>query len=230
MRHAIVTLSIAVLAAGCGTAESVSPAPTATGTAGSSTGSTSTSEGGSAGSGGAPMSMPIRTVEQRNPFGNVAATDNLLYDGDFEWTSPLSNQSGWLYGPPYDSGLPAATIGAACRSGVKCITVPEGKGLIGMGVGSKSEALSVSVFVKPETGACADVDVSLFDPVGAASDAPIPAASAAPDSTGWCLYQGAVQAYAKKVYLRIYNDTKGAIVVDNAVVRAAPQKEERHRR
>lgn len=206
--------------AGCNGAEELNPVPVPSATV------TDTGTGGAGGEGGAPpASTPVRTVEKRNPFGNVAVTDNLLWDGDFEWSSAFADQYGWLYGPPYSYSFPAATIGAVCRSGVKCVTVPDDKAVIGIGVGAQSSPLSVSVSVRPETGDCTGVDVFLIDSISLAKDVGIPSVSEAPDAAGWCLYQGTVESYPEQVYLLVDNDTGGPMVVDDAVVRALPPGE-----
>lgn len=191
--------------------------------------STPTGEGGGGGEGGGrPAPVVVRTVEQRNPFGNVAASDNLLWDGDFEWSSPFSDQYGWLSGPPYSYAFPAATIGAECRSGVKCVTVAKNKSIIGIGVGSGQSALVATVFAKPKTGVCADVEVLLFGLFASGAEAPevpVPPTTEAPDAAGWCLYRGTAESYPQKAYLYVDNNTGEPLVVDNAVVRAVPKDE-----
>ena len=213
-------LAFAVLASGCDVDETVTPVPVSTTTATETTTETTTGTGGEGGAGGAPTA-PLRTVEQRNPFGNVAATDNLLWDGDFEWSSPFADQYGWYFGPPYGYDFPAATIGAACRSGVKCVTVPKNKAVIGIGVSSKL-GVAVTAFAKPLEGTCADVDVSLLDLFSSGQDVPIPPIGMTPDATGWCLYQATAPVYSRKVYLLIDNNTGADLLVDDAVVRALP--------
>ena len=42
---------------------------------------------------------PRRTVIERSPYGNVKASQNLLWDGDFEWSSPFADQYGWIEPP-----------------------------------------------------------------------------------------------------------------------------------
>ncbi|MBM4359336.1 MAG: hypothetical protein FJ096_14635, partial [Deltaproteobacteria bacterium] len=68
--------------------ERLAPAPTGTAGVGGSNSPTSSSGGG-----GEPVR---RTVTTRNPFGNVAVSDNLLWDGDFEWLSSFADQYAWL--------------------------------------------------------------------------------------------------------------------------------------
>ena len=78
---------------------------------------------------------PKRTVLHRNPFGNVAKTENLLWDGDFEMSSPFSDEYGWLTGPPFSYAFSGVRIGAECRSGIKCAVLPKKKYLVAIGVG-----------------------------------------------------------------------------------------------
>ena len=219
------TPELAMIAAlvfwGCNAVETINPLPGSNTTSGTTSGSGGHG-GEGAGAGGQTPETPIRTVETRNPFGNVAATDNLLWDGDFEWTSPFSDQYGWLYGPPYTYQFPAPTIGAACRSGIKCITIPKKKGMIGIGVGTKSDMLSVTVFGKPKNPVCADIEVSLMSLDNSANDIPIAADSETPDSLGWCLYRGMVSSYPSKVYLLVHNNSLEEAIIDDAVVRAVP--------
>ncbi|MBK8258659.1 MAG: hypothetical protein IPK82_39120 [Polyangiaceae bacterium] len=193
--------------------------PLTTGTGGSTTTSSSSTGGAGGQGGGDPTPTVVRTVEQRNPFGNVTASDNLLWDGDFEWKSPFSDQYGWYYGPPYGYTLPAATIGAECQSGVKCITVPKNKALIGIGVGVASGGLEISVHVKPKLADCSKVDVALLDIDSFQKDSTIAPTSAAPSASGWCLYKVEVASYPSKVYLLMDNNTGDSMVVDNAVVK-----------
>lgn len=207
----------------CDVDETVSPVEGLGTTTATETTTTETTSG-TGGSGGGP-GAPIRTVEQRNPFGNVAATDNLLWDGDFEWSSPFSDQYGWLFGPPYGYAFPAATIGAACRSGIKCVTLPKNKGIIGIGVGVEPAGLDVTVYAKPSEGnSCASVDVSLIDIESIQqNDVAVPENANDPDSTGWCLYRAQALVLERKVYLLIANHGTADVTIDDAVVRPTPK-------
>lgn len=210
--------------AGCDVSESVHPAPLPNEGGSSGTGTTAP-VGGGGGGGGAPAQI-IRTVETRHPYGNVAATDNLLWDGDFEWSSAFSDQYGWLFGPPYSYQVPAATIGAACRSGIKCMTVPKNKAIIGIGVGSETGPLAVTVFAKPADGQCAAIDVYLIDAQTLGKDVAIPEVSETADSVGWCLFRATVESYPERVFLLVDNNTGQDVVVDDAVVRSVPKGQE----
>lgn len=211
-----IALAMSALFTGCGVDETVHSIDTTTTTIETTTTTQTTS-----GTGGAGGSEPlIRTVEERSPFGNVGATDNLLWDGDFEWTSPFTDQYGWLFGPPYSYAFPSAVIGAECRSGVKCATVAKNKAILGIGVGSSSLGLVVSVYTKIKASACKEVDVALLNIANAQKDVAIPPETDAPDKAGWCHYSATVPSYDKKVYLLVDNNTGDVLLVDDAVVRA----------
>lgn len=191
--------------------EAVSPAPSSVG-AGSTVG---------AGGGSVPTPVPGRTVLQRNPFGHVSVSDNLLWDGDFEWLSSFTDQYGWLTGPS-DTGigyeLPIQVIGAACKSGMKCIELPKGWLAVGLAVASQGHDLEASLAVAAE-GDCASVEVVLFNLDGQDPDESIPFAETV---DGWCRYRAIVPERKRAVALYVRNDTPGPIRVDDAVVRRAP--------
>ena len=102
--------------------------------------------------------------------------------------------------------------------------VVKGKAIIGIGVSSRTEALSITAFAKPQQGGCAGVLVSLLDIDTSHKDVDVPATTEDPDSVGWCLYRVETPAYEKKVYLLIDNNTGDDLVVDDAVVRVLPTK------
>ena len=76
----------------------------------------------------AEQPKPVRTLELRNPYGNVAAVDNLLIDGDFEF-SDRDGQYGWLGFSNSSFGLDHET-GGLCRSGVTCGRMPRNRRMI----------------------------------------------------------------------------------------------------
>ena len=86
MKRLLVAITCALALFGCSDPDPIDPGP------------------GGGGGGGSPPDPPDppavkRTVIERNPFGNVEASQNLLWDGDFEWSSPFTDQYGW-YEPP----------------------------------------------------------------------------------------------------------------------------------
>ena len=208
-----VWLALALVTA-CQTSEVVNLAPSGTVTA--SNGSATVGSGGSTSAGGA---APVkRTVIQRNPYGNVDRPNNLLWDGDFEWMGPFVDQYGWLSGSNFgiSYALPKLVVGARCQSGVRCAELAPERIAIATGVASKGNALAASVWVKPEGGACSDVQVVVL-PAASPMDA---VALSFQNEDGWCHFEGLVPALDSQVYLYIANESDGAVVVDNAVVEA----------
>ena len=167
--------------------------------------------------------LPRRTIEQRNPFGNVAETENLLWDGDFEWSSPFSDQYGWLSGPPLGYTFPGARIGAECHSGIKCAAVKKKGNLAAVGVAAAGSKLDVSFWAHVKKGGCDGVKatvISLYtngDPT-----APVTAELPLSGADGWCHYHSVIDARKVKPYLLIANSTGDEIIVDDAVMKKAP--------
>ncbi len=220
MKPSIVA-AVAFILFGCAVNEDVEPRPI--------TQSAPAIDGGpgEAGDAGVPPSdagLPKRTVMQRNPFGNVGATDNLLWDGDFELSSPFTDEYSWLVGPPYAFGpLPDVRIGAQCRSGIKCVALAKGKSLIGIGVGSKDHALHASLWAKIAMGSCSEVGVILTNiDASPDADAMVGAISEAPDSYGFCHYDGVTPPRIAKTAILVHNKTGAPIIVDDAVLLREP--------
>ncbi|MCA9597149.1 MAG: hypothetical protein KC776_27740 [Myxococcales bacterium] len=166
-----------------------------------------------------------RTVMQRNPFGNVAATQNLLWDGDFEWSSPFSGQYGWVdavYFSP-TGNFSQIRVGPMCRSGLKCGYMTQSQRVAAIGVSPSGTKVSASVWVKVPTNDCGDMGVHLFA-CDFAKDPDLPMSDPdGPDADGWCHYQavGAERTSATCLFLQAHF-IEGEAVVDDAVVQAAP--------
>lgn len=204
-------LLAALVASACAT-EVVSKAPVGVG------GSADGSHAGGGGSGGATVVR--RTVLTRNPFGNVGVTDNLLWDGDFEWLSSFSDQYGWLTGQ-HDSAigydLPKPLLGAACKSGVKCIALKKDGIAVALGVASVGHPLEASLSVWTEED-CGNVEVAL---VGYDNTEPDVALTSEGRVDGWCRYHAVAAERKRAAALYIHNGTATSIRVDDAVVRRA---------
>lgn len=228
-------ISALLFAAGCATsAEDLSPLGADAGDAGQTTldagaGGTGTGTGGTGGAGGQmDAGPPKRTMIVRNPFGNVAETQNLLWDGDFEWHSAFSDQYGWLAGSSpasLDYNFTDVRLGAVCRSGLKCAGMKKGRVIAGIGVASAGNKLQVSFWAKVQMGSCSDVEATIIaydstpDP-----DVVIPPVTDAPDATGWCQYQSVLDARLGKPILYIANQTGADVIIDDAVVKkVAPE-------
>jgi hypothetical protein len=167
--------------------------------------------------------LPRRTVEQRNPFGNVAETENLLWDGDFEWTSPFSDEYGWLSGPPLSYTLPVIRIGAECHSGIKCAAVKKKGNLAAIGVSAQGSKLEASFWAHVKMGTCDGVKAMVISLVlNGEPNAPVTAEMPQPGADGWCHFDAVIDARELKPYFLITNQTGDEIVVDDAVLKKAP--------
>jgi len=175
--------------------------------------------------GGGDAAAPRRTVERRNPFGNVAKTDNLLWDGDFEWSTPFADQYAWFTGKSggmlgYDQ--PTIVLGAQCASGIKCASLEPKMVLVAVGVASQSHALDVSFVARTGAGTCdGAVTALLFTSDPSEPEVSIPLDSAGPDARGYCTYRALIAERHGTLYLYIKNGSGSAILVDNAVVERA---------
>ncbi len=201
--------------------ERVSPAPVTTASALPDAGPPP-SDGGQGDAAPPDAGPKKRTVMQRNPFGNVARSENLLWDGDFEWSSPFSDQYGWLSGPPYSYTFDNIVVGAACRSGLKCAKIAKKKAIVGIGVASVGEKLRASFWAHLEADGCDKIKSTVsnfFDKTE--PDAPITALSPTPDEGGWCEFNTVLPARSHKPYLHIENRTAGVVIIDDAVLERA---------
>ncbi|MFO0547048.1 MAG: hypothetical protein U0271_01605 [Polyangiaceae bacterium] len=177
-------------------------------------------------------STPKRTVEQRNPFGNVAATENLLWDGDFEWWSPFSDEYGW-FDPPLNPTLDDVPIGSVCKSGVQCARLKKKNNIVGIAVGSSDKPLSASIYARFEVAAgvtppgCSSASVSVFD-AGQLSpadpDVELVPESETPGEDGWCKLSALVPVRAHKPYILVTNKSAElSMIIDDAVLIVAPE-------
>lgn len=169
---------------------------------------------------------PKRTVIERNPFGNVAASDNLLWDGDFEWASPFASQYGW-YQLPSTPTIEEPVMGPMCRSGVKCARVKKNDDILGIAVGARDEALYASVHVKfepDEEGIVSPCDEAAAVILDAGFDPPkdpdveLTLLTPVPDVTGYCTFAGLVEPRKNKPYFLLSNHGDGPMLVDDAVL------------
>ena len=181
--------------------------------------------------GGAGGGAPIRTVEIRHPFGNVAKATTLLWDGDFEWTYPFADQYGWLIGGGggMSYGNPDTVIGARCASGLKCAELQAGRFLVGLGVASKGHSLAVSFAAKPHAG-CGGVIGVLMTEYAGAEQLEISPTTSLPDETGWCRYQAVASERDRAQWLYIENQSGEPALIDDAVIeRVDPRAHHRKR-
>jgi hypothetical protein len=218
-RGLFLVLAALGLAAACGSDEllrgSFEPAPDG------GAGSTPTSKPDSS----APPT-PKRTILFKNPFGDVAAKDNLVWDGDFEWFSPFGEQYGWA-----DVSVVVTTgtysrvrVSTECKSGMKCGSLTQNQRIAAVGVApANGQNVSGSVWVRVPNGDCAgDVRTSLIScDFSGDPDVELLDADGKPDGDGWCHYQGVsgARTHATCLYLEA-EFVEGEALVDDAVVRA----------
>ncbi|MBM4358255.1 MAG: hypothetical protein FJ096_09100, partial [Deltaproteobacteria bacterium] len=134
----------------------------------------------------------------------------------------FADQYAWLYGKSIQYigyALPKQIVGAACKSGVKCIELPKGGIAIGSAVASKGHALEASVHVATD-GDCAAINVALL---GFGSDDPDVGLESKGRVDGWCVYQGVSSEREAATWLFVENASPGPVRVDDAVVRRAGQ-------
>jgi hypothetical protein len=211
---ALALLGLSGLACG-GEGDPLSPIPTGTADAGAPS---------DAGPEPKPDAGPVRrTIEQRNPFGNVAEHENLLWDGDFEWSSPFADQYGWINYPQSTSsfGFEGIRVGVACRSGLKCVAVKNKASIIGIAVASKEAGLSASFWAKTAAGDCDGVAARLISIYLNEPGVEIPA-PAGPDASGWCHFALVADQQQAKSYFLIENDTNADLLIDDAVLVKVP--------
>ena len=198
--------------AGCAS-ETLAPAPVAVPGAGGA----DDRAGGAAGAGGSGGAAPVkRTVTQRNPFGDVARSDNLLWDGDFEWLTTFSDQDGWLTGNGafISYNLPKQVLGARCKSGVKCAEMGPDAIFIGTGVASVGHALAASFYATVD-GNCYQIDAAVV--TQSSFDNPIALQPETPQPVdGWCHFAANVPEVKAAAWLYIHNGGKAASLLDDA--------------
>ncbi len=170
-----------------------------------------------------PPVTPEREVIQRDPFGNVAQSGNLMWDGDFEWRPPFASQPGWFQGDNISFagfGPTKQIVGAQCKSGVKCTLLEGDDVLLGLAVASDGDDLDVSFWAHPDDGNCLTIEAQLWSQeTQSASDVIGPAGE--PDEDGWCRYGAVVPERSEAQYLFIHNAGLGNVIVDDAVIVAA---------
>lgn len=182
---------------------------------------------GAGGQGGATPAAPKRRLVTRDPYGDVAAANNLLFDGDFEWFTSFADQYGWLaLSGNSVTGLPDMRLGAECTSGLRCASVKPNRGLIGLAVASAGHGLAVSVKVK--AGDCSQVGVYL-ESQGADPSEVVPPPDA-PGADGWCAFGALVPEKHAALYLYVDNGGTETILVDDAVVAPVPPGADVHAR
>lgn len=168
-----------------------------------------------------------RSVFQRNPYGDVAATDNMLWDGDFEWQTAFGDEYGWV-DAHFFTGVgtfPEIRIGAECHSGMKCGYLGAGHKASAIGVAPSGSAVGASAWVKPPSDDCSDVRVQIFS-CSANGEATVPLTDddGKTDADGWCHFHALAPARngaTCMMFDSLFSGDKEALI-DDAVIQAAP--------
>lgn len=166
----------------------------------------------------------IRSVETRNPFGNTAAENNLMVDGDFEWTSGFG-QHGWRATSTTAEVGVSRAFGGFCRSGVSCGILENGVAMIGLATAPRGKSMLITAYSKPPQPDCGLTTISVisctsgtvFNIASVPPTAPVPAAS------GWCQHRATAPAMDEQpcLYITTFAEVGQRVLIDDASIVAA---------
>lgn len=164
---------------------------------------------------------PIRTIETRNPFGDTSNPANLMVDGDFELTG-RSEQMPWItFTNAGQSTLDYAT-GGKCKSGVRCASIASGTELVGYFSSPKTGSMNATLWVRPDSGNCNDVQVVALDLDNQSSQPTASLTVSSQDATtGWCNFAGSIPNMAEEqpvLYVNVADTMKGVALIDDGVI------------
>jgi len=177
----------------------------------------------------------VRQVSVRSPYGHVAATKNLVLDGDLELEPDLAF-TWYAVNPDYSLGTLTFKSGGQCRSGLYCGDAQAGVALYANYIAIRPGSAGTFTFAaQPASGACGDVESALLlsaDAFGADLDffsAQPDSASPGPD--GWCTYTGRYTAEQPLYFwTQLVLVSASETVFDDAVVVEDPAMRETARR
>ncbi len=161
-----------------------------------------------------------RIVITRSPYGNVAKTHNLLWDGDFEWCPSVPEQYGWmtLFDKHWSYTLPKIIIGYRCYSGVKCVELPPKGAVLGLGVAAQGHQIAATFRAAPSSGDCAEVTGIIVSEGAVDPSVQLVAVAASPDQNGWCSYEAISDERFAATHLFIENSSDASTIIDDAVI------------
>lgn len=166
----------------------------------------------------------VRQVFQVNPFGNVAAHDNLLWDGDFEWHSSFASQYGWVNAATVVSvgAFSQVRAGPECKSGLKCGFLTQNQRVAALGVSPSGAKVEASLWARVSSGDCYDLGVKLIA-CDYAGDPDVPVLDDdGPDADGFCHYRVIADERQRASCLFVEaRFAEGEAVIDDAILRAA---------
>lgn len=209
VRALFLTLGLALPVAGCG--KDAEPAPIA---APSPTTTTTEPE--------APPPAPTaRVVGWRSPFGDTLHPDNLMIDGDFEFTG-RSGQMPWILVSSQAQAALDFDTGGRCRSGVRCAKMRQDTTMIGYLASPREKNLFVRVWGKPDSTKCGDVTIVLVDESANQTRGTLAAQQPEGDELGWCRYELLTKSMNQYPYpwgnpALVVQAKKSATLIDDAV-------------
>lgn len=164
----------------------------------------------------------VREVFTRNPFG--AAGENLLVDGDFEFSilpEGAAGQNGWIGFT--SSGGDASILGETgglCKSGLRCGRVTKGMILFARGTAAPDEKRhKITLWAKPIT-APAENPCKVLQPRLITCDTfeqlAMVMPPAQPEADGWCKLEG--EGRSSKIATCLYIDVLQDTLIDASSV------------
>lgn len=168
-----------------------------------------------------PPAPSARVVGWRNPFGDTLHPDNLMIDGDFEFTG-RSGQMPWILVSSQGQTALDFDTGGRCWSGVRCAKMNQNTTMIGYLASPREKNLFVRVWGKPDSANCGDVTIVLVDERANQSRGTLAAQHVAADELGWCRYELLTKSMNQYPYpwgnpALVVQAKKSATLIDDAV-------------
>jgi hypothetical protein len=144
-----------------------------------------------------------------------------MIDGDFELTG-RSEQMPWVtFSQTGQTTLNYAT-GGKCKSGVRCASIASGTQLVGYFASPKTGSMNASLWVRPDSGTCTDVQVVALDLDNqqGQSSAQLTVLNQDP-ATGWCHFTGSIPNMAQEqpvLYVSLASNAAGNALIDDGVI------------
>jgi hypothetical protein len=180
----------------------------------------------------------VRQISVRSPYGDVAATGNLVLDGDLELEQDALSPSWYVTDADgsYDTLL--FDTGGECFSGLYCASLEAGQSLSGVYVAVAPGTGGTFTFAAKPSSTCGDVQGELqlgVDAEGLVYDIfTAQPTSVAPGSDGWCRYTGQYAADRPMYqWAQVTLTSASATLFDDVVILASSEAQplaQAHRR
>lgn len=165
-----------------------------------------------------------RDVLYRSPFGNLQATGNLLFDGDFEWSG--AGSGAWV-GASSTEGQVELRLetGGLCRSGLRCAALDNSYDMLGYGTRASHAAVDVSFWAKVPDTNCAVVSGYVLSIMNYTILLTMKRDADAPGVDGWCRFHAVLPLKLQEgigVYITAEKlDDGKRVLIDDVVAVAA---------